>query len=119
MPLLEDIRKIQTTATAELDAAADPEALEAWRIAYLGTKGAVKAAMQRLKDVPRDDKPALGKAANELKIDAATFFEWLNSKCGRWYVDRLSNRSKLSTLVNKAKADIRSMVKEIKAGTWA
>jgi len=67
MSFLEELQQLQAQAHAELGAAASADALEAWRIRYLGGKGAVKDAMQRLKDVPREDKPASGKAANELK----------------------------------------------------
>jgi phenylalanyl-tRNA synthetase alpha chain len=67
MSLLEDIQQIRDQALGELGQVDSAEALEAWRIRYLGSKGAIKAAMQRLKEVPKDEKPAVGKAANELK----------------------------------------------------
>jgi len=65
--LLEEIEQLQSQGQAELAAARTPQALEAWRIKYLATRGAVKASMQRLKEVPKADRPAVGKAANELK----------------------------------------------------
>jgi len=67
MSLLDDIRELQATAGAELASADDADALEAWRIRYLGSKGAVKSAMQQLKEVPREEKPEAGKALNALK----------------------------------------------------
>jgi phenylalanyl-tRNA synthetase alpha chain len=67
MSFLQDLEKLQTQANAELAGANSPQDLEAWRIKYLGLKGAVKAAMQRLKEVPKADKPAAGKAANDVK----------------------------------------------------
>ncbi len=67
MALLDEIQKMQPAAAEALAVADTPDALEAWRIKYLGVKGAVKAAMRRLKDVPADRKPAVGKALNELK----------------------------------------------------
>ena len=67
MSFFDDIQKLIAQARQELQAARDAQALEAWRIRYLGLKGAVKNAMQQLKDVPKADKPAAGKAANELK----------------------------------------------------
>jgi phenylalanyl-tRNA synthetase alpha chain len=59
----------------ELTEAKVPQAIEAWRIKYLGAKGAVKAAMGRLKDVPAQEKPAFGKAANELKTRLQAAFD--------------------------------------------
>lgn len=68
MSLLEQLRRLQSDAEAELERLDSPDALEAWRVKYLGLKsGAVKAAMQQLKDLSDDQKPAVGKAANELK----------------------------------------------------
>ncbi|MCE5326135.1 MAG: phenylalanine--tRNA ligase subunit alpha [Planctomycetaceae bacterium] len=67
MSLLDDIAALQQQALAELAAAGDARALEDWRIKYLGTKGQLKALMQRLKEAPAEIKPAAGKAANETK----------------------------------------------------
>lgn len=50
-----------------LEAAVDVSSLEAFRIAYLGPKGQVKALMALLKEVPPADKPAFGQAANALR----------------------------------------------------
>jgi phenylalanyl-tRNA synthetase alpha chain len=75
MSLPDDISKLRSEAESALAAAGGPEGLEAWRIEYLGSKGAVKAAMQRLKEVPADQKPAVGKALNELKAALTSAYE--------------------------------------------
>jgi phenylalanyl-tRNA synthetase alpha chain len=75
MALLDDIRELERNAREQLDALADAEALEQWRIRYLGSKGELKAAMQRLREVPKEDKPAVGKAVNELKGALTEAFE--------------------------------------------
>ncbi len=67
MSLVDDAKQIQARAAEALAAADTPEALEAWRAEHLGSKGAVRALMQRLKEVPRDRKPAAGQALNDLK----------------------------------------------------
>jgi phenylalanyl-tRNA synthetase alpha chain len=67
MPLLEDIAAIRETGLRELQAADTPQALEAWRVQYLGLKGLLKTTLARLREVPPDQKAAAGKAANELK----------------------------------------------------
>jgi len=67
MSLMNELKQLQTEAAAALDKVASADELEAWRIRYLGTKGAVKAVMQRLKEVSGDQRAAAGKAANELK----------------------------------------------------
>jgi phenylalanyl-tRNA synthetase alpha chain len=62
-------------ALEEISRLKAPEERESWRIKYLGAKGAVKAAMGRLKDVPAGEKPAFGKAANELKSKLQAAFD--------------------------------------------
>jgi phenylalanyl-tRNA synthetase alpha chain len=66
--LRSEIRDLQAEAMAQLPAPGDGAALEAWRIAWIGPKGRLKALMPRLKDVPGPDKPAVGAALNEAKV---------------------------------------------------
>jgi len=82
MSLLDDIQAIRSAATEALGKIDIADALEAWRIKYLGTKGLVKSTMQRLKDAPREEKPALGKAANQLKVALTEAFEAHKKKLG-------------------------------------
>ncbi|MFN0132419.1 MAG: phenylalanine--tRNA ligase subunit alpha [Phycisphaerales bacterium] len=65
--MLESIATLESEGLQQLAAAADPAALEAWRIAYLGTSGRLKAIMAGLKDVPKDQKPAVGQRLNSAK----------------------------------------------------
>ena len=67
MSLIEELEQLESAAQAELAEARTAEALEAWRIKYLATKGAVKEAMRKLAAAPKDQKPALGKACNRMK----------------------------------------------------
>ena len=73
--MLAQLDELQTTALADLAAAADVDAVEAWRIAYLGSKGRLKAMMPGLKDVSKADKPAVGKRLNEVKVALESGFE--------------------------------------------
>jgi phenylalanyl-tRNA synthetase alpha chain len=54
------------------------EALEAFRIKYLGTKGLVKSIMGEMKNVPVEQKKEAGQLLNEFKIFTETFFEGLS-----------------------------------------
>ncbi len=71
----ESIQTMRQQATAELESADTPDALEAWRIKYLGSKGALKGVMQGIKDVPKDQKKDYGQAANALKNDLTDQFQ--------------------------------------------
>lgn len=65
--MLNQIDQLQQQAQADLAAVNTPDDLEAFRIKYLGSKGALKQLMGELKNVPRDDKPAFGQKANALR----------------------------------------------------
>jgi phenylalanyl-tRNA synthetase alpha chain len=65
--MLADIDQAQSAALAELAAASDAAALEAWRIAYLGSSGKLKGFMEALKSLPKEQKPAVGQRLNALK----------------------------------------------------
>ncbi len=65
--MISELDTLEAAALAELQAVADADALEKWRIAYLGTSGQLKAAMGRLKDVPKEHKPAFGARVNAVK----------------------------------------------------
>ena len=68
MSEFEDLSRLQEEAMGTLAAAADAAALDAWRIRYLGRKdGALSVAMKRLAALPREERPAYGQAANEVK----------------------------------------------------
>jgi len=61
------LNELQAEALAGLEAAADAGALEAWRVRFLGRKGALADAMQALGALPREERPAYGQAANAVK----------------------------------------------------
>ncbi len=62
-------------ALQALEAASDAAALHVWRIAYLGRKGQVSELMKLISTLPKEERPAFGQAANELKRTLETAFE--------------------------------------------
>ena len=66
MPL-SALENLERDALASLQNAADQDAVEAWRLAFLGPKGKVRAALASIKDVPPTDRPAFGQRANEVR----------------------------------------------------
>ena len=73
--MLEDLKRLETDGLSELHSVNSADALEAWRIKYLGTKGALKAVTSRLKEVPKEDKPTVGQRLNEVKTSLETAIE--------------------------------------------
>lgn len=63
----EELARLEQQARRELAAAADAQALEAWRVAYLGKKGALTLLLRGLGQLPPDERPVVGRLANELK----------------------------------------------------
>jgi phenylalanyl-tRNA synthetase alpha chain len=70
----DQLNALQSEALAGLEAASDAAALEAWRVRYLGRKGALADAMQVLGSLPREERPAYGQAANAVKTALETAY---------------------------------------------
>ena len=64
-----DIEAMIAEGAAAMDAAAGAGDLEALRIRYLGSKGAIKDVMEALKDAPREAKREFGQLANRFKTE--------------------------------------------------
>ena len=67
MSLIDDLELLRSEALAAFSAAADDKALEAARIAILGTKGRLKSVMGNVGKAPPEIKPQAGKLANQIK----------------------------------------------------
>ncbi len=65
--LQQQLKQAQQDAVTALETAADAKAVEAVKIRMLGRKGLIPAAMQQLRNLPKDEKPVIGKLANEVK----------------------------------------------------
>jgi len=65
--MLDALNELESKGLAELTSAGDAAAVEAWRLSYLGNSGKLKAMMGGLKDVPKEQKPAVGARLNTLK----------------------------------------------------
>jgi phenylalanyl-tRNA synthetase alpha chain len=59
----------------ELASISDTLALESWRQRYLGRKGLLTDLFKRLTEVPAEQKPVVGKLANQVKEELAKEFQ--------------------------------------------
>lgn len=80
--MFEKLQQLRDEAFEALQAVDDAEALESFRIAYLGTKGKLRTAMSWLKDASPDEKPQLGAGLNELKQQLTEAYEQKKSQLG-------------------------------------
>ena len=65
--MLKELEAIHADALSAVSEIADTEGLEAFRISYLGRKGRLTLAAAGMKDIAKEDKPAAGKALNEVR----------------------------------------------------
>ena len=61
------VSDIETAALRDLEACTDAEALDAWRVVYLGRRGRLTAVLRGLAAVPIEQRRDLGTRANALK----------------------------------------------------
>jgi phenylalanyl-tRNA synthetase alpha chain len=61
------IESLESDALTALAEATSPSDLEQWRITYLGRRGALTDVLRGLSELPIDQRPAAGQAANDLK----------------------------------------------------
>lgn len=73
--MIDLIEKLRTEALAEIASVKDLRGAEEIRIKYLGRKGALTALLRSVSEAPQEERPALGKAANELKNALTTAFD--------------------------------------------
>ena len=66
---LEELEKAKAESLGEVAAAADAAAVEALRVKYVGRNGLVPALIKAMKDVPKEERPAFGKAVQAWKAE--------------------------------------------------
>ena len=67
--ILSELGSIREACAAEAARAADPRAVEAVRVRFLGRKGRLTRLLARLKEVPPDLRPAVGREGNRVKAE--------------------------------------------------
>ncbi len=55
----------------------DGDSAESFRIKYMGTKGLIKSVMSEMKNLPAENKKAVGQIVNDLKLFAENKYEEL------------------------------------------
>jgi phenylalanyl-tRNA synthetase alpha chain len=81
--MLEKLTQLQQKALAELQGLSSLEALDKWRIAYLGRKGALTTILRTLGDLPPEQRPAAGREANRLKQALELAWQERSAELGR------------------------------------
>jgi phenylalanyl-tRNA synthetase alpha chain len=65
--MLEKLDTVEQEALEALEAVKDTEALQAWSSKYTGRKGEITRLLRNTGNLPKEERPAFGKRANEVK----------------------------------------------------
>ncbi len=65
--MLAELDEIQKEATDTLQEIQDQEALDQWRVAYLGRSSPLMQVFDNLRQIPKEDRPIIGHRANQVK----------------------------------------------------
>lgn len=71
----ETLEQTATEALSALEAVADSKAMEGWHVTYLGRKGAITQLIRRVGELPKEERPAFGRRANEIKGELEAAYE--------------------------------------------
>ena len=63
----ESLTDIESRALSELDSVADEQALDEWRVGYLGRRGRLTQVLRGLAQLPIEERKSVGARANQLK----------------------------------------------------
>ncbi len=73
--MLDELNHLRTDALEQLAHIWDDAALEEWRVKFLGRNGALATAMTKLGTLSKEERPAAGKLANEVKSALESAFD--------------------------------------------
>lgn len=65
--MLDQLEQIKTDALASLMEIDDQQQLESWRVAYLGRSSPLMGIFDRLRELPKEERPEIGRRANQIK----------------------------------------------------
>ena len=65
--MLERLQELEQQALTELDGITDEAGLNAWRVKFLGRSAELAVILTGLKELSKEDRPAVGRRANEVK----------------------------------------------------
>lgn len=76
----EKLQAIELKALEELKIAVDSTTIEAIRVKYLGKKGELTAILRGMKDLTKEERPLIGKVANEVRENIENALETLGTE---------------------------------------
>ena len=68
MALVDELSQLKDETLAAIAAAGDTSALEQVRVGVLGKKGSLTGYLRSMGQVPKEERAAVGKAVNEVRV---------------------------------------------------
>ena len=73
--MIEELKQLKDRALSELEQVQDAVVLEAWRIQYLSRQGLLPLTLEKIKELPKEQRPEAGKISNQVKQAVNDAFE--------------------------------------------
>jgi phenylalanyl-tRNA synthetase alpha chain len=73
--LKDELLALRTKALQELESVAESSGIEALRQVYLGRRGHLTLLLKRIAELPKEQRPAIGRLANQVKEDVTKGFQ--------------------------------------------
>lgn len=73
--MLEKLSAIEKQALVELEAVTDEADLQSWKVKVLGRSAELGRILENLRELPKEERPAVGRRANEVKANLEAAYE--------------------------------------------
>ena len=73
--MLDRLDKLESQALTSLEKIEDEAQLQEWKVRYLGRSADLGAITDKIRELPKGERPALGKRANEVKTRLEAGFQ--------------------------------------------
>ena len=73
--MLEKLTELETGALAALNGIEDQESLDEWKVTHLGRNSTLMKTFDNIRDIPQEERPAVGRQANQVKQKLEAAYE--------------------------------------------
>jgi len=93
--MLEQLEIIEKEALTALEEVGDIDSLGQWKVKYLGRSSDLMGTFDNLRDLPKDERPAVGRGANQVKQRLEAEYEGKSEHLRRLAVSRSLEKERL------------------------
>ncbi len=76
--MIDGLNHIEDDALSNLDSVQSDDELQNWKVRYLGRNSALMNIFDKLADLPKEQRPAIGRRANEVKRNLETAYQQMS-----------------------------------------